>query len=209
MSTRRGSPTQVAKSIPYDNSSSGLSAKDVQAAIDEVSGKAPPLYIQYQYIGNRGYFDYYLFAGYHARNNFNRESGDSSNGYNFSNSAPPLVPGDYQLTQVNLACKGLAQGTGSPASIVNLRLQLRDVGFSGEGPSLGDFDVPIDSTAFTIGNFGNSGGTNTDYKGTHVLSSPITVDENTLLGLKFLFSTANDRVTSIRNITAVLKLEPV
>lgn len=39
MSTRRGSATNVASSTPFDNSTNGFTADDVQAAIEEVDNK--------------------------------------------------------------------------------------------------------------------------------------------------------------------------
>lgn len=36
MSSKRGSPTQVAESVPFDNSTNGFTAEDVQEAIEEV-----------------------------------------------------------------------------------------------------------------------------------------------------------------------------
>ena len=35
MSTRRGSPTEVAESVPFDNATNGFIADNTQAAIEE------------------------------------------------------------------------------------------------------------------------------------------------------------------------------
>ena len=42
MSTRRGSSTQVASSVPFDNESNGFSSTDVQGAIEEIGASASP-----------------------------------------------------------------------------------------------------------------------------------------------------------------------
>ena len=42
MSTKRGAPTPVAASIPFDNDSNGFTSDDVQAAIEEIGASASP-----------------------------------------------------------------------------------------------------------------------------------------------------------------------
>ena len=42
MSTRRGSPTDVAESIPFDNATNGFTSDNVQGAIEEIGASASP-----------------------------------------------------------------------------------------------------------------------------------------------------------------------
>jgi len=42
MSTRRGSPTEVAESVPFDNATNGFTSDNVQGAIEEIGASASP-----------------------------------------------------------------------------------------------------------------------------------------------------------------------
>lgn len=197
--------------IPFlSNSNSdrnnGFTAESVQEAIEEASSNSTSKvihHIQYQTIDTMDYSEY-LFSGYQSRNNFNRRSGDRSNGYEYSNSAPPLCPIDGKVKKAIFAIKGVAQSTGTAASTVTVNFELWSVGFNGEGSKIDDITVDIDSSQYTIGNWWNSS-INTDFKGS--VSLDINVNEGDLLGLKFIRTYGSSDAIEIKNPTVVLRIE--
>lgn len=189
-----------ASNILFDNSIAQLpnSPQNVQTAIENAKAFRFQ-YIQFQYIGERN-FDTYLFSNADV-GSINRESGNASNGYQFSNSAPNLVAFSGTVEAATAAIRGLAQSTGSPAANLELLFELWKVGFSGEGTKLGDITFTIDTSTYTVGNFWNSS-VQTEFA--EEQSQNIDVTAGDLLGLKFIRQTGNDKVVAIRNTTIVL-----
>lgn len=178
-------------------------AKDAIVEASEKGGVRSVHTIQYQTIDTMGYSEY-LYSGHHSRNNFNRRSGDRSNGYAYSNCAPPLCPVNGKVTKATFVIKGIAQSTGSPASTVTVNFELWNVGFNGGGTKIADIDIDVDSSEYTIGNWWNSS-IDTNFKGS--ISLNIDVNEGDLLGLKFIRVQNNSNAVSIKNPTVILRIE--
>lgn len=191
-----------AEDVFFDNSANGFVADDVQAAIEEVQDNIKKNYFaQFQLIGSLNYSEY-LYSSVDAPSN--DRSGDSSNGYEFSNSAPLIAPFSGKIKKGVFAIKGVAVSTGSAASTVTVNFELWKVGFNGEGTKLGDIDVDIDSSSNTIGNWWNSS-IDTDFTGSNTYN--VSVSEGDLLGLKFIRVQNNSNAVEIKNATVSLHLE--
>lgn len=187
--------------ISFDNSIAQLDGNptNVQEAIEAVKGFRVQS-LPFQLIGNLN-FDNYLYAFKDAGGD---RSGDTSNGYEFSNSAP--LTSLYSGTVVSAAAsiKGVAVSTGTPASSVNLLFELWRVGFNGEGTKLGDIEFNIDSSTYTVGQWWNSS-VDTDFAENQAQN--VDVSAGDLLGLKFIRQTGNSGVVEIKNATIVLEVE--
>ena len=192
-----------ARDITFDNTIAQLqgSPANVQTAIEALKS-ARFQYVQFQKIGQMN-FDQYLFASI-DQGNTNRESGNSSNGYQFGNSAPQTVAFSGNVKNATASIRGIAQSTGSPAANMELLFELWKVGFTGEGTKLGDITFNIISANYTIGNFWNS-----SIVTAFAEEQPQDVDVSAgdLLGLKFIRRTGNNNVVSVENTTIVLEIE--
>lgn len=197
-----------AQDIDFNNTVAQIqnNPENVQEAITELAGSLESKrfqYVHYQFIGQMN-FDQYLYAHTHATNDFNRRSGDTSNGYRFGNSAPPLVAFTGTVINATAGITGIAQSTGSPAANMELLFELWSVGFNGEGTKIGDIIFNIVSANYTIGNFWNSS-ILTEFQERQ--SQNVSVTDGTLLGLKFIRQTGNDKVVAVTNTTIVLEIE--
>jgi hypothetical protein len=191
-----------AEDIFFDNTNAQLedNPDNIQDAIEKVKGfRVQPL--QYQYIGQMNY-DQYLYSNSHQSSS--RRSGDSSNGYRYGNSAPLTVLYDGKVVSASASITGIAQSTGSPASNLELKFELWNVGFNGEGVKLGDILFDIDSSQYNIGDYWNSS----------ILTSfaenqlqDVNVSAGDLLALKYIRQTGNDKVVAVTNATIVLEIE--
>ena len=193
-----------ALNIRFDNTVAQLNnnPNNVQAAIEGVKG-ARFQYLQFQFIGNMN-FDQYLIVGPHRGDN-NRRSGDPSNGYRFSNSAPACVAFGGNINAATAAIRGIAQSTGAPAANMELKFELWKVGMTGsEGTKLGDIIFNIVSANYTIGNFWNASIV-TQFESEQAQDVDVTAGD--LLGLKFIRQTGNNKVVAVQNTTIVLALE--
>lgn len=149
-------------------------------------------------------FAEYLYAFQHDGSG-GRRSGNNSNGWQFQNSSPIVVPFSGKIIKAIFRNRGLAQSTGSPAATMTLRYELFNVGVTGgAGTKLGDITVTFSTTGLTIGNFGNSA-VNTNF--TASSSQDIDVTEGMLLGLRFNPQNGNNEVRSFHNAAVLLELE--
>lgn len=191
-----------ASDVVFDNSAAQLpnNPTNVQDAIEDIKNFRFQ-YLQFQYIGQRN-FDTYLFSGADL-GSINRESGNASNGYQFSNSAPQLVAFTGDIQRATAAVRGVAVSVGSPAASVELKFELWKVGFSGEGTKLGDITFDIDSSQYTIGTFWNSS-VQTEFG--EEQSQNVSVTAGDLLGLKFIRQQSSSTVVEFRNATIVLEI---
>lgn len=189
--------------IPFDPTGTDIdaSATDVQAAIESLSNFRFQ-YAHFQLIGSRNY-DSYLYAG-NDYGSITRESGDASNGYQFSNSAPLLAGFSGNVVSATAAIRGVAQSTGAPAASCEILFELYNVGFSGEGTKLGDITFDISSSTYTIGNFWNSS-VQTEFSENQTQNIAIT--KGNLLGLKFIRQTGNDKIVAFTNATILLEIK--
>jgi len=190
-----------ASAISFDNTVAQLdnNPNNVQDAIEELKGfrvQTP----QFQLLQTLN-FDQYFYAFKDAGG---PRSGDNSNGYEFGGAAPVVSLYSGTVISASAAIKGLAVSTGSPASSVNLQLELWKVGFNGQGSKLGDIEFDIDSSQFTIGTFWNSS-VDSDYEANQTQNVSVTAGD--LLGLKFIRQTGNSGIVEIRNATVVLEIE--
>lgn len=192
-----------AQDITFDNTIAQLqgSPTNVQTAIEALKS-ARFQYVQFQKIGQMN-FDQYLFASI-DQGSTNRESGDSSNGYQFTGSAPQTVAFAGNIKNATASIRGIAQSTGSPAANMELLFELWKVGFTGEGTKLGDISFNIVSANYTIGNWWNS-----SIVTAFAEEQPQDVDVSAgdLLGLKFIRRTGNNNVVAVENTTIALEIE--
>jgi len=191
-------PDQAAN-VLFDNSSNNFNANDVQTAIEELKRfrvQTP----QFQLLQSLN-FDEYFYAFKDANG---PRSGNNSNGYEFGGAAPVVSLYSGTVISASAAIKGLAVSTGSPASSVNLQLELWKVGFNGQGSKLGDIEFDIDSSQFTIGTFWNSS-VDSDYEANQIQNVSVTAGD--LLALKFIRQTGSSGIVEIRNATVVLEIE--
>lgn len=161
---------------------------------------------QFQLIGDINY-DEYIYSNSDIGSqgllgNKNR-SGDSSNGYRYSSSAPIICPFTGTLDKAVFALKGVAVSTGSAAATVTVNLELWSVGFNNEGTKLGDLDFDIDSGTYTIGNWWNSS-VDTNFKGSETYN--IAVSEGDLLAVKFKRVQNNSNAVGIKNLTLSIQI---
>lgn len=194
-----------AQDIPFDNTIANFpnNPQSVQSALEESRG-ARFQYAQFQRIGQMN-FDQYLFAGCDY-GSINRESGDTSNGYQFGGSAPLTVAFDGQVENATASIRGIAQSTGSPAANLELLFELWRVGFTGEGTKIGDITFNIDTSSYTIGNWWNSSIVTGFGEEQSQLSNNVNVNAGDLLGLKFIRRTGNANVVAVENTTVVLEI---
>ena len=148
-------------------------------------------------------FDQYLYSGQHT-GSLTRRSGDASNGYRFSNSAPLTCLYGGKVVSAAASITGIAVSTSSPASSIELKFELWRVGFSGQGTVLGNIIFNIDTAGRTIGSFWNSS-ILTGYAESQ--SQDVDVQAGDLLGLKFIRQTGSDKVVAVQNTTIVLEIE--
>lgn len=158
-------------------------------------------FMQFQFVGSMN-SDQYLFSGIHSLSSLNRRS-SSGNGYQYLDAAPMLAQFTGTLNSATAAIRGLACSTGSPASTVNLTLELWKVGFSGEGTKLSDLVFPISSSSYTIGTYW-SASVSSNYTGT--IAPSVGVSAGDLLAIKFNSSTGNGNIVAVENITVMLKI---
>lgn len=159
--------------------------------------------LQYQYIGQMN-FDQYLYSFIHSGGE-SRRSGDASNGYRNSNSAPIVAPYTGKITKAIFRIRGIAQSTGSAAANMTFRSELWRVGATGsEGTKIGDVNITFATAGLTIGTFWNSSIV-TNFTGSSDLDLAIT--EGDLLGLKFIRTEGNSNVVAVENTTITLILE--
>jgi hypothetical protein len=194
-----------AQDIPFDNTIAQFpnNPQDIQAALEESRG-ARFQYVQFQRIGQMN-FDQYLFAGL-DQGNTNRESGDTSNGYQFTGSAPQTVAFTGTVDNATASIRGIAQSTGTPAANLELLFELWRVGFTGEGTKIGDITFNIDTSLYTIGNWWNSSIVTGFAEEQDQTSNSVSVIAGDLLGLKFIRRTGNQNVVSVENTTIVLEI---
>lgn len=191
-----------AQNIRFDNSVNGFNSTNVQKAIEE-NKNFRYQYVSYQFIGEMN-FNRYLFAG-QDYGSITRESGDPSNGYRFSNSAPFNAAFTGQVVNATASIRGIAQSAGSPAANLELKFELWKVGMTGnEGTKLGDITFNIISSNYTIGNFWNSSVVTQFEKNQ---TQNVNVAAGDLLGLKFISQTGNNKVVSVQNTTIVLEIQ--
>lgn len=190
-----------AEDVVFDNSVAQLDGNpdNVQAAIEAVKGFRVQS-LPFQLIGTLN-SDNYLYAFKDAGGD---RSGNASNGYEFSSSAP--LTSLYSGTVVSAAAsiKGLAVSTGNIASNVELKFELWKVGFNNEGSKLGDIIFNIDSSAYTIGQWWNSS-VDTDFAENQTQNISVTAGD--LLGLKFIRQQGSNTIVEIKNATVVLEVE--
>jgi len=193
----------TASNILFDNSVANLDLtndpSNVQKAIENLKGfrvQSP----QFQEIGTLN-FDQYLYAYKDAGG---PRSGNTSNGYRFSNSAPIVALYSGTVISAAAAIKGAAVSTGSPAANVTLNFELWKVGFNGEGTKLGDITFDIDSSQYTVGTFWNSS-IDTNFGENQTQDVDVTAGD--LLALKFIRVTGSSDIVEIRNATIVLEIE--
>jgi len=160
-------------------------------------------YAQFQRLNSLNFEDY-LYSNTDIVDGSQPESGSASNGYQFQASAPILCPFNGTVVKAIWALKGAAVSGGTVGSVVTLNTDLYSVGFNGEGTKLGDVDVDIDSSQFTIGTFFNSF-VDTDFKGSSNLN--ISVSEGDLLALKFIDTSGPNDVEEMRELTVCLIIE--
>lgn len=190
----------------FDNTVASLpgSPTTVQQAIEKTkSFRVQP--IQFQFIGQMNY-DQYLFAGVDSAGGLGnpRRSGDASNGYRYSNSAPATALYSGKVVSAVASITGIAQSQGSAAASVQLKFELWRVGFNGQGAKLGDIIFNINSSTYTIGNWWNSS-VLTSFAENQ--SQDVDVTAGDLLGLKFIRQTGSDKVVAVQNTTIVLEIE--
>jgi len=194
--------TNVASSTPFDNSTNGFNGDNVQDALEEAREGQPFQFVTFQFLGQMS-FSQYLYAGVHSDSGMNRRSGDTSNGYRFSNSAPLVVNKTGVVDAAAVAITGIAQSTATPAANMELKFELWKVGFANEGTLLGDIIFNVVSANYTIGNFQNSSiltgfGENQPQN--------INVEAGDLIGVKFIRVLGNNRVSTITNVTLNLEI---
>lgn len=191
-----------AASVRFDPTGTTFTARNVQDALVEAKNfrvQSP----QFQFIGQMN-FDQYLYSGAHAASNFNRRSGDASNGYRFGNSAPHTSLYSGTVVSATASITGIAQSTGTPAASLELLFELWKVGFNGEGTKLGDITFDIDTSTYTVGNFWDSS-ILTEFAENQ--AQDVDVAAGDLLALKFIRRTGNSNVVAVTNTTVVLEIE--
>lgn len=161
-------------------------------------------YPQYQFVGQMN-FDQYLYSWQHDGNS-NDRSGDPSNGWQFQNSSPIVMPFDGRVKKATFRNRGVAQSTGSPAATMTLLYELWRVAVTGgEGTKLGDVSITFTTAGKTIGNWWNSA-VNTDLNEVND-TLDIPVSRGDLIGLKFIRQTGNNNVVSVHNALVGLEIE--
>lgn len=190
-----------AEDVVFDNSTNGFESDDVQSAIEEANKSK--FYPQFQLIGDIN-FDDYLYSWTDTTDISQEKSGDSSNGYRYSNSAPIICPFNGTLKKGSFAIKGLAVSTGNIASTVTVNFELWSVGFQNEGTKLGDITVDVDSSTYTVGNWWNSS-VDTNFKGSNTYN--ISISEGDLLALKFIRQQNSSNAVEIDNVTVIFEIE--
>lgn len=190
-----------ARSVLFDNSTNGFTSKEVQSAIEESKGLRFQ-YAQFQLIGKLD-FSEYIYSFHHLTNNGARRSGNRSNGYQFSNSAPLAAAFSGNIGFASASIRGIAQSTGTPAANLEMLFELWKVGFSSQGTKLGDIVFNINSSLYTIGNFWNASIV-TGFAERQTQNVDVTAGD--LLGLKFIRRTGADRVVAFENATIVLEI---
>lgn len=195
-----------AEDITFDNSIANFpnSPDTIQKALEEARG-ARFQYAQFQKIGQMN-FNQYLIANTEITSSNIRRSGDASNGYQFSNSAPLTVAFDGNVENATASIRGIAQSTGTPAANMTLLFELWKVGFNGEGTKLGDITFNIVSANYTIGNWWNSSIVTAFAEEQSQVANNVSVSAGDLLGLKFIRQTGAANVVSVENTTVVLEI---
>lgn len=193
-----------AEDIFFDNSSNGFTSTNIQDAIEENSS-ARFQYLQYQIIGSLNY-DNYLYSGSDKVSGLlfsARRSGNSNNGYRYSNCAPQTANFTGTVVSAAASITGLAVSTGSSSSTVTLHLELWKVGFNNEGTKLGDIEFDIESGSYNIGTYWNSS-VLTSFSGTQIQDVDVTAGD--LLALKFNSQTGSSNIVALQNITITLEI---
>ena len=164
-------------------------------------------FLMFQLIGDVDY-DQYLMSGAESDTQASkrRRSGDSSNGYRYSNSAPLISAFTGKVKKAVFNIKGIAVSTGTPANDVVVNFELWKVGFQNEGTKLGDVQVTLSSSEFTIGQWWNA---SIDTNFTGVADLDIDIAEGDLLGLKFKRITGNSDAVKLKNPTVLLETESI
>ena len=196
-----------AEDVYFDNSDLNLSdaIDNVQEAIENLKGFRIQS-AQFQFIGQMN-SDQYLYSNSDSVSGLltsARRSGNESNGYRYSNSAPLTALYSGRVVSAAASITGLAVSTGSPSQDVELKFELWKVGFNNQGIKLGDITFNINSNIYNIGNYWNSS----------VLSSfaenqqqDVEVVAGDLLALKFIRQTGSGFIVAVTNTTIVLEIE--
>jgi hypothetical protein len=155
-------------------------------------------FAEYTFLGQLNFPDY-LFLGVQ---NY-KPSGSSSNGFQFQNCVPYLVPFSGILSTVNLRARGVAVSTAAADPTLTMRFSLWNVGIGVEGTKLADLDFIYPVTPNT-GIFNNSA-VDTNLYLSQPFSVPVTA--GMLLGIKFEPITgSNSGISSFHNAIVSLKL---
>lgn len=194
----------TAESVPFDNDTNGFSSDTVQGAIEEAKelGEVQVQYPQFQLIGQMN-FDQYLYSVAHSSSSLDRRSGNISNGYRYSDSAPLAANFTGTVVSASASITGAAQSTGAASSSVELLFELWNVGFNSEGSKLGDIIFNIDSGTYTIGNYWDSSILTAFAENQ---SQDVDVTAGDLLALKFIRQLGSDKVVAVTNTTVTLEI---
>lgn len=197
----------AANKISFNNTTNGFTSTNVQSAIEELKTLASKKrdFLHYQIIGNLNYNNY-LYSGSDLVSGLltsSRRSGDASNGYRYSNSAPTLNAITGKVVKLNAAIQGIAVSSGSPSSTIYVNLELWKVGMTNEGTKIGNMVIPVNTSTYNVGTYYNSS-VDTNFVGS--ISLNLSVTENDLLAVKFSSQTGNSNAVAIENISVKLEV---
>lgn len=162
-------------------------------------------YLQFQIIGKLNNSQY-LYAGCDVTSGLlssSRRSGNASNGYRYSNSAPVAACFTGKVVSASASITGVSTSTGSATQLVQLKYELWKVGFNSEGVKLGDILFDINSSTYTIGKWYNSSVLSTFSENQ---PQDVNVVAGDLLGLKFISQTGDNKIVETTNATIVLEV---
>lgn len=196
---------RTAQNNTFNNTGTNFTSTNVQDAIIESLTLAEGhrfQYAQFQLIGTMNY-DQYLVSGSHIILSGFIRSGNTQNGYHYTDCAPITACFTGNVKSAAASIRGMAYSTGTPASSLQLKFELWKVGFSSEGTKLGDIIFNVTAANYTLGNYWNSSIV-TAFKENQ--SQNVNVTAGDLLALKFISQTGNNKIVSIENTTIVLEI---
>lgn len=163
---------------------------------DHLSVASTPM--PFIFVGQMSYSQY--LYGYSNQSDNVRRSGNSSNGFRWTDCSPVQALFTGKIIGASVAVTGAAVSDNNTSGNKTLRVELFEVGFSTEGTSKGTFDIAINGT---IGAYYN------DSVLTGIVTSVsnlnISIQAGKLYALKFLSISTTGFIVSCRNLAISLE----
>lgn len=153
------------------------------------------------FVGQMSYSQY--LYGYVNQSDNVRRSGNSSNGFRWTDCSPVQALFTGKIIGASVAVTGVAVSNNNTTGNKTLKVELIEVGFNGEGTSKGIISLTINGSSYTIGAYYNDS-VLTGYA-VGISSLNISIQVGKLYALKFISDSTDGFIVSCRNLAISLE----